>query len=75
MSGMKTKVHKQKEEVIRVDGIVKETLPNAMFRVEIEDSSTEIRLFRFVGSSNQKPFPALSVQQVLFSASSNRTRI
>lgn len=28
--------HKQKEEVIRVDGIVLETLPNAMFRVEIE---------------------------------------
>lgn len=27
---------KQKEEVIRVDGIVKETLRNAMFRVEIE---------------------------------------
>jgi translation initiation factor IF-1 len=27
---------KQKEEVIRVDGIVTETLPNAMFRVEIE---------------------------------------
>ena len=27
---------KQKEEVVRVDGIVKETLPNAMFRVEIE---------------------------------------
>ncbi len=27
---------KQKEEVIKVDGIVKETLPNAMFRVEIE---------------------------------------
>ena len=27
---------KQKEEVIRVDGIVKETLPNAMFRVELE---------------------------------------
>ena len=27
---------KQKEEVIRVDGVVKETLPNAMFRVEIE---------------------------------------
>ena len=25
-----------KEDVIRVDGIVKETLPNAMFRVEIE---------------------------------------
>ena len=28
---------KQKEEVIRVDGIVKETLPNAMFRVELEN--------------------------------------
>ena len=27
---------KKKEEVIRVDGVVKETLPNAMFRVEIE---------------------------------------
>ncbi len=27
---------KKKEDVIRVDGIVKETLPNAMFRVEIE---------------------------------------
>ncbi|MDP3889456.1 MAG: translation initiation factor IF-1 [bacterium] len=27
---------KQKEDVIRIDGIVKETLPNAMFRVEIE---------------------------------------
>lgn len=27
---------KQKEEVIKVDGIVNETLPNAMFRVEIE---------------------------------------
>ncbi|MGE4168138.1 MAG: translation initiation factor IF-1 [Candidatus Babeliales bacterium] len=26
----------KKEEVIRIDGIVKETLPNAMFRVEIE---------------------------------------
>ena len=26
----------KKEDVIRVDGIVKETLPNAMFRVEIE---------------------------------------
>ena len=25
-----------KEEVLRIDGIVKETLPNAMFRVEIE---------------------------------------
>lgn len=28
--------HKQKEEVIKVDGIVTETLPNAMFRVELE---------------------------------------
>lgn len=27
---------KQKEDVIRVDGTVQETLPNAMFRVEIE---------------------------------------
>lgn len=27
---------KQKEEVIKLDGIVKETLPNAMFRVELE---------------------------------------
>ncbi len=26
----------KKEDVIRVEGIVKETLPNAMFRVEIE---------------------------------------
>jgi len=27
---------KQKEDVIRVEGVVKETLPNAMFRIEIE---------------------------------------
>jgi len=27
---------KRKEDVIRVDGVIKETLPNAMFRVEIE---------------------------------------
>lgn len=27
---------KQKEDVIRLDGVVKETLPNAMFRVEID---------------------------------------
>ncbi len=33
---MRTRVHKQKEEVIRVDGVVTETLPNAMFRVKIE---------------------------------------
>lgn len=28
--------NKQKNDVIRIDGIVKEPLPNAMFRVEIE---------------------------------------
>lgn len=34
---MKHKRDKQKkEDVIRVDGVVKETLPNAMFRVKIE---------------------------------------
>ncbi len=27
---------KNKEDVIKIDGVVKETLPNAMFRVEIE---------------------------------------
>ncbi len=27
---------KKKEDVIRIDGVVQETLPNAMFRVEIE---------------------------------------
>lgn len=26
----------KKDDVIRIDGIIKETLPNAMFRVEIE---------------------------------------
>lgn len=26
----------KKEDVIKIDGIVKETLPNAMFRIEIE---------------------------------------
>lgn len=30
----------KKDEVIKVDGIVKETLPNAMFRVEIEGGHT-----------------------------------
>lgn len=33
---MKNQENKKKEDVIKVDGIVKETLPNAMFRVEIE---------------------------------------
>jgi translation initiation factor IF-1 len=27
---------KQKDDVVRIDGVVKETLPNAMFRVEVE---------------------------------------
>lgn len=27
---------KQKDDVVRIDGTVKETLPNAMFRVEVE---------------------------------------
>jgi len=30
----------KKEDIIRVDGIVKETLPNAMFRVEIQGGHT-----------------------------------
>ena len=30
---------KKKEDVLQVEGIVKETLPNAMFRVEIEGGS------------------------------------
>lgn len=29
-------MNQKKEDIIRIDGIVKETLPNAMFRVEIE---------------------------------------
>ena len=37
---------KQKEEVIRVDGIVKETLPNAMFRVEIEGGHVVLDMFQ-----------------------------
>lgn len=32
--------NQKKDEVIKVDGIVKETLPNAMFRVEIEGGHT-----------------------------------
>ena len=32
---------KQKEAVIRVDGVVTETLPNAMFRVAIEGGEGE----------------------------------
>lgn len=31
---------KKKEDLIRIDGVVKETLPNAMFRVEIEGGHT-----------------------------------
>jgi len=30
----------QKGDIIKVDGIVKETLPNAMFKVEIEGGHT-----------------------------------
>lgn len=30
----------KKDDIIRVEGIVKETLPNAMFRVEIEGGHT-----------------------------------
>jgi translation initiation factor IF-1 len=36
MAGRRDMEKKQKEDVIRVDGIVQETLPNAMFRVELE---------------------------------------
>lgn len=36
MVGEKNMEKKQKEDVIRVDGVVQETLPNAMFRVELE---------------------------------------
>lgn len=35
-----SEIMKQKEGVIRVDGTVQETLPNAMFRVEIEGGHT-----------------------------------
>ena len=27
---------KQKDDVVRIDGVVKETLPNAMFKIQIE---------------------------------------
>ena len=33
---VKEKISKVKEGVIRIDGVVRETLPNAMFRVEVE---------------------------------------
>jgi len=36
VSMKKKSQNKSKEDVIKVDGIVTETLPNAMFRVEIE---------------------------------------
>ncbi len=32
--------NKQKEEAIKVDGVIEETLPNAMFRVKIEGGYT-----------------------------------
>lgn len=31
---------KQKDDVVKIDGIVKETLPNAMFKVEVEGGHT-----------------------------------
>lgn len=31
---------KQKDDVVRIDGVVKETLPNAMFKVEVEGGHT-----------------------------------
>ena len=31
---------KSKDDVVRIDGIVKETLPNAMFKVEVEGGHT-----------------------------------
>lgn len=36
MRGYMKNKQKEKEDVVRVDGTVLETLPNAMFRVEIE---------------------------------------
>ena len=39
---MKKSDIKKKEEVVRVDGIVKETLPNAMFLVELEQNHHRI---------------------------------
>lgn len=40
MSMKQRSQNKTKEEVIKVDGVVTETLPNAMFRVEIEGGHT-----------------------------------
>lgn len=40
MSMRQKSQNKTKEEVIKVDGVVTETLPNAMFRVEIEGGHT-----------------------------------
>ncbi len=34
------RVKKAKDDVIRVEGIVRETLPNAMFKVELEGGHT-----------------------------------
>lgn len=31
---------KQKDDVVKIDGIVKETLPNAMFKIEVEGGHT-----------------------------------
>ncbi len=37
-----SEIMKHKEGVIRVDGIVNETLPNAMFRVELIEGGHEV---------------------------------
>lgn len=31
---------KKKDDVVRIDGVVQETLPNAMFKVEVEGGHT-----------------------------------
>lgn len=31
---------KQKDDVVKIDGVVRETLPNAMFKVEVEGGHT-----------------------------------
>ncbi len=36
----RSRVKKAKDDVIRVEGIVRETLPNAMFKVELEGGHT-----------------------------------
>ncbi|CAM9211394.1 unnamed protein product [Phaeothamnion confervicola] len=40
--GAKPRERKQKDDVIEVEGVVKESLPNAMFRVELSGNSNVI---------------------------------